>query len=49
MKFSQEMRSNLEGLGGPERFDRICELFIATVLWLLVLGCAAYEVWRMAQ
>lgn len=49
MKFSQEMRSDPEGLGGPEWFDRICQLFIAAVLWLLVLGYAGYQLWRMAQ
>lgn len=47
MNFSREMRSDLEGLEGPERFDRVCELFIAAVLWLLLLGLAAVAAMRI--
>lgn len=47
--FSREMRSDHQGLGGPERFDRICELLIAAVLWMMVLGLGAYPVLRMLQ
>lgn len=47
MNFSREMRSDQEGLEGPERFDRICELFIATVLWLLLLGLATHTAMRI--
>lgn len=47
--FSREMRSDQEGLEGPERFDRICELLIAAVLWMIVLGLGAYRVFRILQ
>ena len=30
-----------------ERFDRICRRVIFACLWAIVLGYAAYQIWRM--
>lgn len=30
-----------------ERFDRVCGLFILGALLAIVLGYAAYQIWRM--
>jgi len=32
-----------------ERFDRVCSVLIFACLLTLVLGYAAYQIWRMAK